>query len=158
MTKLDPTGSALVYSTYLGGSGGDEGSGIAIDSAGNAYGTGHTSSPDFPTTAGAFQTSFGGGFEDAFVVKIGSSPAEQLTDVGTLIQGFGLPHGMANSLLAKVGAAQASLAVGDTTGACDALQALINEAQAQSGQHLTAAQATAIIVAAQAIRTALGCP
>ena len=40
MTKLNPTGSALVYSTYLGGSDDDGGYGIAVDSAGNAYVTG----------------------------------------------------------------------------------------------------------------------
>ena len=53
MTKLNPTGTALVYSTYLGGTGDDAGSGIAVDSAGNAYVTGSTDSTDFPTTAGA---------------------------------------------------------------------------------------------------------
>src|SRR5208337_4190756 len=49
VAKLNPTGSALVYSTYLGGSGIDGGSGIAVDSAGNAYVTGTTLSTDFPT-------------------------------------------------------------------------------------------------------------
>ncbi len=58
VTKLNPTGTALVYSTYLGGTGGDSGWGIAVDTAGNAYVTGYTSSTDFPTTAGAFQTTF----------------------------------------------------------------------------------------------------
>ena len=42
MTKLNPTGTALVYSTYLGGTGDDTGSGIAVDTAGNAYVTGDT--------------------------------------------------------------------------------------------------------------------
>jgi hypothetical protein len=37
ITKINPSGSALVYSTYLGGSGGDGGAGIAVDSSGNAY-------------------------------------------------------------------------------------------------------------------------
>src|SRR6266480_1280581 len=47
VTKLDPTGCALVYSTYLGGSGDDFGVGIAVDSQGAAYVTGWTSSADF---------------------------------------------------------------------------------------------------------------
>jgi hypothetical protein len=58
VTKLNPSGSALIYSTYLGGSGNDEGTGIAVDAMGNAYVTGHTNSPDFPTK-NAFQTTCG---------------------------------------------------------------------------------------------------
>jgi len=68
VTKLNPTGTALVYSTYLGGMGNDQGNGIAVDNAGNAYATGFTGSADFPTTTGAYQTTFGGVF-DAFVTK-----------------------------------------------------------------------------------------
>jgi len=56
VTKINPTGTALVYSTYLGGSFGNSGNGIAVDGAGNAYVTGQTLSTDFPTTSGAFQT------------------------------------------------------------------------------------------------------
>src|SRR5439155_834674 len=70
VTKLNPTGSALVYSTYLGGSGFDSGFRIAVDGAGNAYVTGDTFSTNFPTTSGAFQTTFGGGVRDAFVTKL----------------------------------------------------------------------------------------
>lgn len=55
--KLHPDGSKLDYSTYLGGSTGETFGGIAVDSAGVAYVDGGTSSPDFPTTAAAFQTS-----------------------------------------------------------------------------------------------------
>jgi hypothetical protein len=55
VSKLNAAGSALLYSTYLGGSGVDEGSGIALDPAGSAYITGFTGSANFPTTAGAFQ-------------------------------------------------------------------------------------------------------
>jgi hypothetical protein len=62
---IDPV--VVVYSTYLGGRGGDIGYGIAVDSAGHAYVTGETYSPDFPTTLGAFQTAHGGGVSgDAF--------------------------------------------------------------------------------------------
>jgi hypothetical protein len=86
------------------------------------------------------------------------SIADALTDLGNLIDGFGLPHGTANSLIAKVNAAQASLAAGNTADTCDQLQALINDASAQSGKKLTVDQAKAIIAAAEAIRAALGCP
>ena len=73
VTKLNADGSAMVYSTYLGGSVGggglDEGFGIAVDSSGNAYVMGATFSLDFPTTAEAFQPDFAG-IEDAFVTKL----------------------------------------------------------------------------------------
>ena len=70
VAKLDPTGSQLVYSTYLGGSTfGDSGEAIAVDVGGNAYVTGITTSSDFPTTS-AVQPVYGGGNGDAFVVKL----------------------------------------------------------------------------------------
>jgi uncharacterized repeat protein (TIGR01451 family) len=76
VTKLNAVGSALLYSTYLGGSSLDEGFGIAVDAAGNAYVTGQTyEAPDFPTTPGAVDTTFGGNI-DAFVTKIGEEPAD----------------------------------------------------------------------------------
>jgi hypothetical protein len=56
--KLNPSGSRLVYSTYLGGSGDDSGAGVTLDGAGNAYYAGFTGSPEFPTTRGALKTSF----------------------------------------------------------------------------------------------------
>jgi Beta-propeller repeat len=58
VTKLNPTGTAAVYSTYLGGSRSDLGIGIAVDSNGNAYVAGETESPDFPVTSSGFQTTF----------------------------------------------------------------------------------------------------
>jgi hypothetical protein len=68
VAKLDPTGAALVYSTYLGGSGVDLANAIAVDASGAAYVTGSTISTDFPTVH-ARQSSYGGG-TDAFVSKI----------------------------------------------------------------------------------------
>jgi hypothetical protein len=68
VAKFSADGSALVYSTYLGGSGGDYGGGIALDAAGNVYVIGETSSADFPT-ANALQPALKGGL-NAFVVKI----------------------------------------------------------------------------------------
>ncbi len=70
VVKLDPAGSTLVYATFLGGSSGDGGSAIAVDAAGSAYVTGETGSSNFPTTPGAFDTSYNGGWYDAFVVKL----------------------------------------------------------------------------------------
>ena len=72
VTKLNSSGTALVYSTYFGGSGDEPyiSSSIAVDCDGYAYVTGATKSADFPTTPGAFQTTFGGGLYNAFVTKL----------------------------------------------------------------------------------------
>src|SRR5262249_8511532 len=76
VTKLNDTGSALVYSTYIGGAGQDSGNSIAVDSAGNAYVTGDTSSANFPTQ-NAFQSKAGGDATttDAFVLKLNPTGA-----------------------------------------------------------------------------------
>jgi hypothetical protein len=73
VAKIDPSGSALVYSTYFGGSGDDWGAGIAVDASGQAHVVGRTKSSNLPTTAGAFQTTYGGGAGDAFVAKFNAS-------------------------------------------------------------------------------------
>lgn len=72
LAKLDLRGSSVIYSTYIGGGSTDESRGLAVDAAGNAYVTGYTTSTDFPTTSGAFQTSSPGGGYDAFVTKMNS--------------------------------------------------------------------------------------
>jgi hypothetical protein len=74
VTKLNPDGSALVYSSYLGGgadinSNDDWGTGVAVDGAGNAYLSGYTFSLDFPTTPGSFQPQLRGSL-DAYVAKV----------------------------------------------------------------------------------------
>jgi hypothetical protein len=71
LTKINAAGSALVYSTYLGGSGDDSGNGITTDSAGNAYVSGGTTSTNFPTV-NSFQSSLRG-FGNAFVTKVNAS-------------------------------------------------------------------------------------
>jgi hypothetical protein len=74
VTKINAAGSAIVYSTYLGGSGNDDGEGIAVDGAGKAYVFGDTESSDFPGTGGSpIQPAFGGGIEDTFVTKINAA-------------------------------------------------------------------------------------
>jgi hypothetical protein len=70
VARLRADGSALVYSTYLGGSGFDSGFGIAADPAtGDAFVTGHTDSTDFPT-ANPLQPNYGGSGDDAFVARL----------------------------------------------------------------------------------------
>lgn len=69
VAKLNAAGTALVYFTYLGGSGGDGGNAIAIDSQGNAYVTGYTFSENFPLSPNAMLTTQGGQF-DAFVARV----------------------------------------------------------------------------------------
>jgi len=70
VTKLSPSGDALVYSTFIGGAGSDYGADIAVDASGAAFVVGHTDSADFPTTAGAFDTTPNGGV-DAFATRLG---------------------------------------------------------------------------------------
>ena len=69
-----PPASALVYSTYLGGTGDDTAAGIALDSSGNVYVAGTTDSTDFPT-ANSIQTTYGGGLDDIFVTEL-SDPTQ----------------------------------------------------------------------------------
>jgi hypothetical protein len=66
VARINASGSALVYATYIGSSNAES---LAVDEAGNAYIAGGTSSADFPTTPGAFQPK-PGGTNDAFVAKL----------------------------------------------------------------------------------------
>jgi hypothetical protein len=91
VAKLDPTGSRLVYSTYLGGSGIDGGMGIAVEPGGSAYVTGFTSSSDFPT-GNPIQSKFGGGAYDAFIARL--NPSGAALEYSTYLGGGGLESGL----------------------------------------------------------------
>ncbi|MGA2743553.1 MAG: choice-of-anchor D domain-containing protein [Candidatus Sulfotelmatobacter sp.] len=99
VTKLDPTGSFLIYSTFLGGTGNDIGNGIALDPSGDVYVVGQTFSPDFPATSGAFQRTCGGGTcvgGDAFITELDPSGASLV--YSTYLGGPGVNQGNAIAL------------------------------------------------------------
>jgi hypothetical protein len=87
VTKINPTGTALVYSTYLGGNNSGGAQYVAADSAGYAYVVGVTGSRDFPITSGAFQTSFekGNPFQAPFITKL--NPAGNALVYSTFLGG-----------------------------------------------------------------------
>ncbi len=98
VTKLNSSGNALVYSTYLGGGTGDFATAVAVDSSGNAYVTGATPNPSFPTTASAFQKTCGGngtcdgGLPDAFVTVINAAGSGYV--YSTFLGGEGIDQGL----------------------------------------------------------------
>ena len=89
VTELNPAGSALVYSSYLGGTGTSLGQGIVADAAGNAYIVGTTTAADFPTV-GAYQKTAQGG-SDVFVAQI--APAGASLKYSTYLGGAGNDNG-----------------------------------------------------------------
>jgi hypothetical protein len=93
VAELNAAGNAVLYATYLGGNQGEEAYGVALDPTGNVYLTGYTTSDDFPTTPGAFQTS-PQGRQDVFVVKLnpsasGASGLVYSTRLGGVFADFG---------------------------------------------------------------------
>ena len=95
VSVLNPSGSALVYSTYLGGEGSDKGLGIALDASNNVYVTGQTSSTAFPT-ANATQSTFAGGNtgpfplpSDAFLSELSVNGSSVTLPFSTYIGGAG---------------------------------------------------------------------
>ncbi len=92
ISKLNPAGSSLMYSTYLGSPGEDVGFDIAADNSSNVYVTGFTYSNNFPTTPGAYNRSYGGGGYDAFVAKLTPGPARTVSQVFVFPYGY-LPTG-----------------------------------------------------------------
>ena len=92
VVKVNPAGTSLVYATFLGGSGNDDGSGIAVDGAGNAYVTGSTVDDvaDLSTTVGANDTTHNGN-TDAFVAKV--NPTGTALLYGTFLGGAAHDYG-----------------------------------------------------------------
>ena len=89
IAKLNPSGTGVLYATYFGGGGRDSARGVAVDSAGNAYVTGFTSSSNFPTTNGAYRSQ-SLGQTDAFVIKVNASGSALV--YSALIGGAGLDY------------------------------------------------------------------
>jgi hypothetical protein len=102
ITRLQPSGSGLVYSTLLGGSGTEWGSAIAIDAAGNAYVAGYTSSANFPTTLGVLDNTLGG-LTDGFAAKLNSAGTSLI--YSTYLGGTGDEQGVANRAVRNFGIA-----------------------------------------------------
>src|ERR1051326_5668616 len=112
VTKLTPSGSALLFSTFLGGAGSDVGRCIAVDSAGNVYVTGYTPSVDFPV-ASAAQSVYAGGADDAFVTKLFPKSSQTITFTGAP------PSAAYNATFAVAASASSGLAVTlGASGAC----------------------------------------
>jgi len=99
VAKLDASGSALLYSTFLGGSGWDLAYGIVVDASGAAYVTGNTrdAATEFPTTPGAYDTTYNGG-DDAFVAKLTLVPS-----VMPFLSATGEPNYVADGLDPEAG-------------------------------------------------------
>src|SRR5437016_6089365 len=92
VAKLSPAGDALLFATYLGGSQGDEGYGIAVDCLGNIYVAGDTASADFPTK-NALQATLGDAVDDMFVTKINPMAASLV--FSTYLGGSAIDHAWA---------------------------------------------------------------
>ena len=123
VAKLDPSGSSILWATYLGGSGRDTFEALTIDPQGNLYLSGFTQSADFPTTPGAFDTTLGNSADDAYVVKL--APDGSLL-YGTYLAGDGSNRGHSATGLAVdasgdiyVGGLTSSLSFPVTAGAFD---------------------------------------
>ncbi len=91
VSKFDPSGRQLIYSTYIGGSASEKAAGIVVDSVGNVTITGSTQSLDFPTSAGAFQVD-PGGFVDGFVAMLNSTGTE--LRYSTYVGGLGVDEAL----------------------------------------------------------------
>jgi hypothetical protein len=110
VTRLSPDGAALLYSTFLGGESGDFANGVVVAMDGSATVAGYTSGLGFPVTPGAFDTSYNGGYDDAFVAWLSGDGAALL--YSTFLGGTG--EDAANDVVAGEGGA--ATIVGHTSG------------------------------------------
>lgn len=96
--KMDPSGANLLFATYLGGTDHEEPRGMAVGADGTVYLAGPTISTDFPTTPGAFQTTYGGGGADLFVTKLNEQGTALLYSTyvgGNHLESGAIGHGLA---------------------------------------------------------------
>jgi hypothetical protein len=114
VAKLSADGSELVYATFFGGSGEDEGQDVAVDAAGNAYVIGLTQSADLPTTPGAFDTVYGDGPDD-FVFQLSADGSELV--YATYLGGSEDEGGQVEPQAIAVDGAGSAYAVGTTRSA-----------------------------------------
>ncbi|MBI4265737.1 MAG: SBBP repeat-containing protein [Acidobacteria bacterium] len=170
VATLDADGSAVQFSTYWGGTGGDVGRSIALDGSGGVHVVGQTIAAgfppdpvtnDFPTTPGAYQETSPGDM-DVFVLKLGEemgeepveTPAEMTSDLlaETTAAGVRQARGLLDAVIRR-GAAAGSR----DPSSCNQLAAFINQVRAQTGRQVPPAQAATWIAAAGLIRATLGC-
>jgi hypothetical protein len=141
VSRLNETGTALIYSTYLGGSSDDYGHGIAVDNSGNVYVTGRTNSTNFPVTQGAFQTVYGGGTVDVFVTKlnpegtslvystfIGGALADQANAIAVDNEGHAYITGWTSSLNYRITQGAFQTTNGGTNSSADVFVTKVNPA------------------------------
>ena len=133
IAKVNFFGTKLTYCSYIGGSANDSGGGVAVDSAGNAYVTGITTSTQasFPVTVGPDLTHNGG--VDAFVVKICDTPSKYgfaSDHVDLLVASEAITEGVGRSLQAKLEAADQQADRGNVASAADHFKAFQKEVDA----------------------------
>ena len=92
MTKLNAAGTSLRYSTYIGGTFEDQGNMVVADPSGGVYVAGFTASADFPTTSGAYDTTYNGDPFDGYVLKLFANNAPQAINLG--VQSYMSPPGI----------------------------------------------------------------
>ncbi len=121
VTKLTAEGAAFVYSTYLGGNGGDYAYGLAIDDDGDAYVTGSTTSTNFPVSAEALKATGGGISVDAFVTKLDATGSQAI--YSTYLGGLGTESSLDVALDAARNAYVAGYAYGSGFPVANSVQA-----------------------------------